>query len=410
MRVKIFLLISVLTVQFSFSQKCIDGDCENGFGILKESETLYIGFFYDGMKNGAGVLKNNDGVILYGEFIANTLTGFSIVFNNTEFKAGLLFNNDFIKDRYVYHYKTGKHFPMDKDGKLAAKGYLDKKSGDCLYGDCNGGWSTSNLKEGFITGKYNGSSYEDAPLIVSNFNDDIIKFQYGQKTNWLTVVLEKGIIVLNRKATKSRKEQKLVITNSKIGYIDGKDVVTYKLGSHTEIYTKFNTHINGFKKSLKKARFGSNETNEISSLTNLINSDDSDKPTRRTNNSFNYWLSRIEKHLTFGSDTFPKALEIIEEAMIDYPNKADLYGMRAFANMNINIKKPGIVDDIKKGLKMSDNKSGYSSLAAGTLYILANEIKTGCEHIKVAKESSIIRSNKQMLKSVQNLYNNKCTN
>lgn len=59
----------------SFINKCVEGDCTNGTGIINSNTFSYEGSFSEGKKNGTGVLYLNNGNVYSGEFFNDVAEG-----------------------------------------------------------------------------------------------------------------------------------------------------------------------------------------------------------------------------------------------------------------------------------------------------------------------------------------------
>jgi len=69
----LLLFIPILTLG-----QCVLGDCENGYGVFKESNgDIYSGEWKDGMKNGFGYLEINEGGYYFGQFKDDKKEGFA---------------------------------------------------------------------------------------------------------------------------------------------------------------------------------------------------------------------------------------------------------------------------------------------------------------------------------------------
>ena len=55
---------------------CVEGDCENGKGVYKDSKgNSYVGEYKDGLPNGKGVSTLIDGTIYDGEWVGGLMQG-----------------------------------------------------------------------------------------------------------------------------------------------------------------------------------------------------------------------------------------------------------------------------------------------------------------------------------------------
>ena len=86
----------------STANRCIEGDCQNGFGIEIQSDGgSYGGNFKSGLYDGWGHLKLKDGAEYIGEFSGGGMAGWGIVYGNSgEFlKAGIWAESKIVTDK-----------------------------------------------------------------------------------------------------------------------------------------------------------------------------------------------------------------------------------------------------------------------------------------------------------------------
>lgn len=135
------LIIFLLTSTFLMSQskeKCVLGNCTNGFGWAQYSGNIYIaGFYKDGKPNGFIQKLYSNGDIVYADVNGNhnnyvglyikLANGVTTVKNDHE-RFGIEFNSERL---YVYEYKNGKAVNM--------KSLPTNKGLSCMQGDCYNG-------------------------------------------------------------------------------------------------------------------------------------------------------------------------------------------------------------------------------------------------------------------------------
>jgi len=75
---KKILLSLILFIPILTLGQCVLGNCENGYGVFKESNgDIYSGEWKDGMKMGFGYLEINEGGYYFGQFKDNKREGFA---------------------------------------------------------------------------------------------------------------------------------------------------------------------------------------------------------------------------------------------------------------------------------------------------------------------------------------------
>jgi hypothetical protein len=62
----------------SISQTCLEGDCENSFGMKEMPDGDYLGFFKDGVSDKLGAFKNLNGDTQYSYYVDGLIQGTSI--------------------------------------------------------------------------------------------------------------------------------------------------------------------------------------------------------------------------------------------------------------------------------------------------------------------------------------------
>ena len=68
MKVSFLFIVSFFTFS-SFSQTCLEGDCINGIGTLKNKDkSVYVGEFKDSLFHGKGTLTYSNNNIYTGKF------------------------------------------------------------------------------------------------------------------------------------------------------------------------------------------------------------------------------------------------------------------------------------------------------------------------------------------------------
>ncbi|NOT38161.1 MAG: peptidase C14 caspase catalytic subunit p20 [Saprospiraceae bacterium] len=158
------LLILTFTISISFSQKCIRGNCTQGFGTLVyPNKSRYTGEFNGGWMTGRGIYFYANGNKYIGYWSKNQKHGEGkLIYANGNIYSGK-FKNDRITGFGSMTYKTG-----------------DKYTGEWLNENPNGKgtfyYSTGERYEGeFIAGKYNGKGklfYTNGSYYEGEWKDD----------------------------------------------------------------------------------------------------------------------------------------------------------------------------------------------------------------------------------------------
>lgn len=86
------LILSILFISNVLMAQCIEGDCQEGFGIFKSDELIvpkngepfrltetYSGFFKEGKMHGVGIIESSDGLIFKGAFVDGKKNGVGIL-------------------------------------------------------------------------------------------------------------------------------------------------------------------------------------------------------------------------------------------------------------------------------------------------------------------------------------------
>lgn len=149
---RLFAFVALLTVlqplsaQKNYEEKCLSGDCNNGFGTYQyNTGDTYTGEFWDSKRSGYGIYQWKTSKEIYrGEFKEDALEGMGVYFftgGNTyigEFKA----NNRSGEGKMVYKNGTVEEGLFENDayiGKISYYGQEVNATG-CLYGDCQDGF------------------------------------------------------------------------------------------------------------------------------------------------------------------------------------------------------------------------------------------------------------------------------
>jgi uncharacterized protein (TIGR02145 family) len=182
----------LISGQFSFSQ-CVEGDCNNGYGIYKwESGSKYEGNWVNGSRTGKGKYTWNDGSNYDGEFIMNKHWGYG----RCEWQSGDIYEGNFLNNimhgfgtmiyangeiyegNWVSGMRTGKGKQTLKDGEIKEGNFVNgelfnfhspnlENSTLCISGNCIDGIGIYKWPEGNV--------------YVGEFKNGAI-WGYGEKT------------------------------------------------------------------------------------------------------------------------------------------------------------------------------------------------------------------------------------
>tara|TARA_B110000003_G_scaffold128849_1_gene130871 strand:- start:194 stop:1078 length:885 start_codon:yes stop_codon:yes gene_type:complete len=186
---KIFLLL--LFIPILTLGQCVLGDCENGYGVFKESNgDIYSGEWKEGKKTGLGYLQEMRGEDYYlGEFKENDRYGLGIDYNTgKDFYIGQMIKNQREGYGYLYLYLTDDSYHIGQfsaDIKHGMGLTRDNKTNRWYFGEWMNGnpqdkkskKGKKNLLQGCIVGKCkNGQGlYVSDRVILGNWVKGSIK-------------------------------------------------------------------------------------------------------------------------------------------------------------------------------------------------------------------------------------------
>ena len=161
--IALLLLLFSVESNAQFNSSCMDGDCENGYGVKVWSNgERYEGWFKKGMRDGYGYMKYESSDVYIGEWSENLRDGHGV----------LTYRNHPTKRKYVGEWKNntiqGYGTLHQKKGAMQT-GYWKKNVFKelegvdvCIEGDCENGWGKYVFKDRsfyigeFKEGKRNG--------------------------------------------------------------------------------------------------------------------------------------------------------------------------------------------------------------------------------------------------------------
>jgi len=117
---------------------CLSGDCQNGWGTKKFGGDVYKGFWKDGLKDGFGTYKWNDGSKYSGNWIVDKMSGLGHFFKGDSYEiVGEFKNNKFdgfaiIKDNQKISYAVYKEGVLEKEINLTSNSNVT----GCINGTC----------------------------------------------------------------------------------------------------------------------------------------------------------------------------------------------------------------------------------------------------------------------------------
>ncbi|MFN5135690.1 MAG: caspase family protein [Chitinophagaceae bacterium] len=164
---------------------CLNGDCENGYGMhYSQSNNRFFGFFKDGKRHKFGAYYWEDGTRWVGQFNEGLLTGYGTYF----FITGEKYVGNFIDSKrngwgINYDPTTGqKKIGFWEDNILVKwkKDLMPGGSTGCISGDCkngfgkyvyNNGYYEGNFKNGYRNG-YGKYYFDIGDFYIGNFSDN----------------------------------------------------------------------------------------------------------------------------------------------------------------------------------------------------------------------------------------------
>ncbi len=77
---KIFITLGISILVYSINAQCISGNCETGFGNVKNADVTYSGYFYNNLANGLGIMESATVDNYYGDFLNQQFNGFGAIY------------------------------------------------------------------------------------------------------------------------------------------------------------------------------------------------------------------------------------------------------------------------------------------------------------------------------------------
>lgn len=172
--------------------QCINGNCEDGYGVYQDANYRYTGFFYDGYPNGYGVLYYASGDCYIGEFKDSKFS-----------KKGTYFWED--GTRYIGYWQNGKRWGQGTEilasGKSNTDIYVDDEiakniNKGCVYGDEKNGYNFTIFDDGTTYDGYNKKGLHDGWGTLTKFDGSIYvgEFSKGEFSGYGTLTLPDGTV------------------------------------------------------------------------------------------------------------------------------------------------------------------------------------------------------------------------
>ncbi len=196
-----FLFISILTL-IEVQAQCVEGDCQDGYGVLNTQSEIYKGEFKNGKMNGKGKYIWPNGNYLEGIFVDDYLEGLGYSYyasDSTLYKG--MFHKDKLQDGHVEVFRNGDTVYVGDmvNSKYNGKGKIFLPNGDIYQGDWkndkmdgngtyfykNGNYYTGGFRDNLFHGKgkcLNGSVLYDGDWVNDVIDGDgIYIYQNGDK-------------------------------------------------------------------------------------------------------------------------------------------------------------------------------------------------------------------------------------
>lgn len=193
MKKNIIIILAFILSNLSFGQeKCVQGDCEAGFGISENSDKSIIttGFFYEGKLNGAGFKKEKNGHYMFSNFKNGIPTGNSVYYigegsrQHGIFEKGLKEGIHILIDDAIFTESIQIAYKNDKEISRKKFTFDTSKANQGCQGDCENGYGVKTDPAGnIIIGFFENSIFYRGEVInakdnscnIYNKNDKEIK-------------------------------------------------------------------------------------------------------------------------------------------------------------------------------------------------------------------------------------------
>ena len=161
---------------------CLSGNCQNGWGTRKFGGNVYEGFWKDGLKDGFGTYKWNDGSKYSGNWTVDKMSGLGHFFKGDTYEiVGEFKNNKFdgfaiIKDNEKISYVIYKEGILEKEINLTS----NSDGTGCKSGNCKDGiglyrWESGNVFLGkWKNGKqfFGVTIFSDGSVYIGNIDEN----------------------------------------------------------------------------------------------------------------------------------------------------------------------------------------------------------------------------------------------
>lgn len=140
-------MLSLLFGPYAEAQKCIEGNCKNGFGEMDSGDSFYVGEFKAGKWDGPGMRYNKEsGAIAMSNYLAGEPTISIVEFHSGSLEFGYRKKNESDGKLYLHN---GFYFREDGLFKFVdgnrSKLEFDFETSKCLIGDCENGFGAEYL-------------------------------------------------------------------------------------------------------------------------------------------------------------------------------------------------------------------------------------------------------------------------
>ncbi|MDC7999152.1 tetratricopeptide repeat protein [Gilvibacter sediminis] len=399
--ITLFLMIPLMGVA-----QCLEGDCQDGFGVTTNDTGTYYGGFEEGEFNGLGVLITADGeTAIYGEFVAGTLTGLAVVIDEVKLTTALYFNNSPLSDRYfIAPNEGGVHFPVNADDELAMEGYLEADgSKDCFIGDCSNGWGAQQFDNGIFISKNEGGEPATGPILAYNKESDNLIYALGPDTDtWATLTFEGGSDAFLIQDTNEDKGvvTQFAVNSGKMVYLVEQNGKTIEEGSFTDdgiamAYDPMKEYFEMFKGMISKQGISGIPVASGRSTTMPKKSSGGVQPATPVSpignsNSTKSLDDEIEEVVALIEETqYESAMSKVNSILNKYGDVAEAYAYRGLLNMVIQGDVNAGIDDVTKALEVDPN-DGFSNYAAGLIFNAGDTAEAkewACEYFQKAYDN-----------------------
>lgn len=128
------LILFLLSVMYIYSQ-CVEGNCQNGYGVYNFGSAEYAGNWKNYQMHGQGTYKTNNGIEYEGEFKNNSRTGYGVLTTPSGYK----WKGEWRDDKRNGQGKAFRNGQLQRQGIWKNNEYTGT---GCIEGDCQNGSGT----------------------------------------------------------------------------------------------------------------------------------------------------------------------------------------------------------------------------------------------------------------------------